>query len=116
MPEVQIPVFNAPERGLTDREIENTYVAPENRLDLYSDDNVIRPEVWNIPERNHQVVQPPVFELETLSHEQGLKKSIDAIPDYELVRDIAADMTAIGRNLSVERSRVQRNDSLPAAA
>ena len=106
MPEVQIPVFNAPERGLTDREIENTYVAPENRLDLYSDDNVIRPEVWNIP----------VFELETLSHEQGLKKSIDAIPDYELVRDIAADMTAIGRNLSVERSRVQRNDSLPAAA
>lgn len=90
----ETPIYDelAKKYGLTDHQIENPleyYHTPSVHLDLENDEVVINNEVWGIPEREHEDVQPPVFEFKTVSHEQELLEIIGVTPEIKLVHDIA---------------------------
>lgn len=101
----ETPIYDAlaEQYKLTDYQIENpSHERVETHNFNLEADETIDASIWNIPERSHETVQPPVFELETLSHEQQLQRAYEAAPDFLIIKDI----TDAGRNLSAERQRV----------
>ena len=103
----ETPIIYMPEHQgrLTDREIENKVTEAEMRgdFDLWNEEiaSPATPPIWEAPELNHNVVQPPVFELKTISHEQQLQHSIEFASNQELFTDI----DGIGARVVAERNR-----------
>lgn len=84
--EVQIPVYNAPERGLTDREIEG--LTEQDHFDLWEKEiagppTYIYSEVETTPRET--VKAPIITASETLSYGQQLQESINHTPEKELI-------------------------------
>lgn len=88
----ETPIFTMPEyQGrLTDSEIENRVTEAEKRGDFNLwEEEMVDPSLFETPEVNHQAVQPPAFEMQTLSHEQQLQHSIENMDHLELLHDVA---------------------------
>lgn len=77
------------EKKLTDSQIEGRdEVVAEDRIDIYKVDTP-NPQAFEVAEINHEVIQPPSYEMKTLSHTEQLQETINNLSEHMLVGDVA---------------------------